>query len=589
MALGCGFLAACEDPSVQHPGPVSRPGSPAVFADPVGDRGLDFVHFNGRSGELLLAEITCGGGAVLDIDDDGDLDLYLLQGRMLGPGKTLRDSIVRPKHEGPLTDRLYRNDLEPGEGDSGRGGRWTDITADLGFKPSRYGCAAAAGDYDGDGRIDLYLANLGPNQLLRNLGGGRFEDVTAVAGVGDEGSGVVALFFDYDRDGVLDLFVGNNMAFDLSGKVVCRSLTGARDYCGPGAYPSQPDRLYRGRGDGTFEDVTAASGLGSALPVPTLGAVSGDFNGDGWADLYVANDGQPNRLWIQREGGRFEDRALLSGVAVNGSGAAEASMGVAAGDFDGDGDADLFLTHLIKETNTLYRNDGGALFRDLTARVELAAASLPFTSFGTGWLDFDNDGWLDLFVANGAVTQVPALVEAKDPFPLHQRNQLFRNGGEVDGSIRFRELPAAEAGLPFERSEVSRGAIFGDLDNDGDPDVVVLNNAGPARILLNQVGSRAPWVGLRLTVGSPPRDALGATVRLLRQGSPDLWRRLATDGSYGVANDPRILFGLSGGDRLKALYVDWPDGTQEEFAAPAVGRYTTIHQGSGVPVGSGDP
>lgn len=271
---------------------------------------------------------------------------------------------------------------------------------------------------------------------------------------------------------------------------------------------------------------------------------------------------------------------------MNAQGAAEASMGVAAGDYDGDGDPDLFLAHLVKETNTLYRNEGGGVFRDVTASVALGAPSLPFTAFGTGWLDYDNDGWLDLLVVNGAVTLVPSLVEAGDPFPLHQVNQLFRNEGAEEGRIRFREIRGSEAGAAFERSEVSRGAIFGDLDNDGDPDAVVLNNGGPARVLLNQVGSSKPWIGLRLTTGEPPRDALGAEVTLVRRGAADLVRRATGDGSYGTANDPRVLFGLGGGGTVSGVWVRWPDGFEEEFPPPALGRYQTLHQGEGRPRGS---
>jgi hypothetical protein len=483
-----------------------------------------------------------------------------------------------------LTDRLYLNEIrERGvlafrDASAGLGpGRLRDGT-------SPYGCAVAVGDVDNDGRPDLYLANLGPNQLLRNLGGGAFEEVTARAGVGDAGSSVVATFFDYDADGWLDLFVGNNMAFDNSGKVVCRSLTGARDYCGPGAYPSQPDRLYRGRGDGTFEDATVASGLAAATPVPTLGAVAADVDGDGWTDLYVANDGQPNTLWLNRRDGTFEEKGLLAGAAVNGAGASEASMGVDAGDYDGDGDLDLFLSHLTKETNTLYRNRGG-LFEDVSQASGLGPPSRPFTGFGTAFLDYDGDGRLDLVVVNGAVTLVPALVQAGDPFPLHQTNQLFHNVGGPSAA-RFEEV-TARAGPAFQLSEVSRGAAVGDVDLDGDADVVVANNGGPARLLLNRVGNRAPWLGLRLLEGEPGRDVPGATAELIRRAAPSLLRRVAMDGSYGSAQSPWLLFGLSQGTELVEVRVRWPGGAEEVFPPPAVGSYSEIRRGQGSPVAPG--
>ena len=573
----------------QEAGDESRP---LFFEDRAAATGLDFVHFNGMSGDLYLAEITCGGAGLLDFDGDGDLDVYLPQGRMLGPGKTLADASVPPRHPVPLTDRLYRNDLEV-RSDGSRVLRFTDVTAEAGLFPAAYGCGVATGDFDGDGHTDVYVTRLGPNTLLRNRGDGTFEDVTSKvstgsAGVGDGGSGVPALFVDVDRDGRLDLFVGNNMTFDY-GETLCYSLTGALDYCGPGAFPSEPDRLYRNLGDDgsggvTFEDVTRSAGLAAAPRRPTLGALAGDFDGDGWPELYVANDGQPNNLWINQRDGTFRDLALLSGAGVNAAGQSEASMGLAAADADADGDLDLFLTHLVKETNTLYLNDGTGTFADATAAAGLGPPSLPYTSFGTGFLDVENDGDLDLLVVNGAVTLVPELVRRNDPFPLHQPDQLFLREGD-----RWRQAGAEEAPA-LRLPRVSRGAAFGDVDNDGDTDVLVVDLAAPVRLLINRAGEdgapeKDAWVGIRAVSGRPARDALGARVALLRGGRPMGVLRVATDGSYASAGDPRVLFGLgreadldSGPDGVR---IWWPDGTVEDFPPVAPGRYTTLVQGSG--------
>jgi hypothetical protein len=556
--------------------------SPAYFQDRAAATGLDFVHFNGMSGELYLAEITCGGAGLVDFDGDGDLDVYLPQGQMLGPGKTLADASVAPRHPLPLTDRLYRNDLEV-RPDGTRVLRFTDVTAEAGLEPAAYGCGVATGDFDDDGRTDLYVTRLGPNTLLRNRGEGTFEDVTRTAGVGEGGSGVPALFVDYDRDGRLDLFVGNNMTFDY-GVTLCYSLTGAHDYCGPGAFPSEPDRLYRNLGDGRFEDVTRSAGLAAAPLRPTLGALAADFDGDGWPDLYVANDGQPNNLWINRRDGTFRDQALISGSGVNAAGQSEASMGVASADADADGDLDVFLTHLVKETNTFYLNDGTATFADATAAAGLGPPSLPYTSFGTGFLDLEDDGDLDLLVVNGAVTLVPELVRRGDPFPLHQPDQLFLREGS-----RWREA-GSEAAPALRLPRVSRGAAFGDLDNDGDTDVLVVDLAAPARLLINRAGEdgapkKGAWTGIRALTsgrdGGALRDALGARVALLRNGEPLRVLRVATDGSYASAGDPRVLFGLGEGAVHDGVRIHWPDGTVEDFPPVAPGRYTTLVQGSG--------
>ncbi|MCP3957847.1 MAG: CRTAC1 family protein [bacterium] len=533
------------------------------------------------SGELYIAEMMGPGGALLDFDNDGDLDVYLPQGAMLGQGKTLADARFPPRS--PLGDRLYRNDLE-----AGTLPRFVDVTAEAGIAAPGYGMGVAVGDVDNDGWPDIYVTNLGSNQLWRNDGPGAdgtvgFSDVTAAAGVDDTRWSTAATFLDFDRDGWLDLFVGNYVDFSDATHKVCYEETSVADYCSPLSFRPAPDRLLRNRGPGkngavTFEDVTAAAGLAAAFG-NTLGAVASDFDGDGWVDLYVANDAVENLLWINQGGvadGRvtFREEALPRGCAVNGSGGVEGSMGVDAADFDGDGDDDLFLTHLVGESNTLYRNLGDGQYQDSTIAFDLASPSLRYTSFGTAWLDFDNDGWPDLLVANGAVKTDLELARAGDPYPLHQPNQLFRNlGGE-----RFVELEALG-----ERSEVSRGAAFGDLDNDGDTDVLVVNNNGPARLLLNQVGAANRWLGLRLIDAAGRRDPLAVRVAVTTDGGRTVSRRSRRDGSYCSANDPRVLVGL-GAEAPESVTVVWPSGLREAWRGLAAGSYHTLREGSGTEI-----
>ena len=302
-----------------------------------------------------------------------------------------------------------------------------------------------------------------------------------------------------------------------------------------------------------------------------------DFNGDGWIDIYVANDKRPNHLWINQRDGSFRNEALLAGCAVSGEGFSESSMGVDAGDYDNDGDEDLFMTHMsLNEKNTLYVNQGKASFKDASYPSGLALPSIPFTGFGTAFLDYDNDGRLDLLAVNGHVKNVEALARAKDPYPLHQTNQLFRNLGKG----RFQEVTGA-AGAVFKLSEVSRGAAFGDVDNDGDTDLLVFNNNGRARLLTNQAGSDKHWVGLRL-VGRPSgRDMLGARVEVVLSEGRTLWRRVRSDGSYASANDPRVLAGLGYADRVEAVRVYWPGGRAEEWKEVPVNAYSVLVQGGG--------
>jgi len=547
-----------------------------LFVDRAAEWGLSFSYWTGMSGQYYYPEIIGGGAALFDFDNDGDLDVFLPQGAPLGSGKP---TLPPPSQAG---GRLFRNDLV-----SGKAPRFVDVTEASGIRSLVYGTGAATGDVDNDGDLDLYVLAFGANQLWKNRGDGTFEDASRAAGVDDPRFSLSASFADLDRDGRLDLYVANYVEFAVEQNIVCYAPSSRRDYCGPSAFPSALDRLYRNRGDGTFEDVSLPSGIASKAG-RGMGVVAVDLDFDGWQDLFVANDGMFNFLWHNQEphqgGLRFEEIGLISGAAVNADGEAEANMGIAAGDFDADGDDDLFVTHMAGETNTLWVNDGTGNFEDRTNPTRLAAPSLPSTGFGTAWIDYDNDGWLDLLAANGAVTEVEERVRSGDSYPYAQTHQLFRNLGPSPNGIQFADV-SREAGAPFRQLEIGRGAAFGDVDNDGDTDVLIVNANGPARLLINQVGDRRPWLGLRLT-GKPAgarseRDLLGARVAVVRKGGPTLWRRAATDGSYAAASDPRVLVGLGDAAEVAEIRVVWPDGKAEVFPPPPLRTYTTLVQGTG--------
>jgi hypothetical protein len=565
-------LAGCGQEGSQ---PAPGATGPALFRDAAKETGLDFVHFNGMSGELYYVEMVGAGVALFDYDSDGDLDVYLVQGHMLG-GKPLAQATLPPPGPPPFRDRLYRNDLTVAA-DGTRRLHFTDVTAAAGIDVRDYGMGVAAGDYDNDGHVDLYVTNFGPNRLLRNRGDGSFVDVTAQAGeaVADPRWSTGAVFVDVDQDGWLDLFSCNYVVLDLNHHKVCRTPAGAADYCGPRSFTPEPDRLLHNNRDGSFTDITAGAGVAAHYGA-CLGVVAADFDGDGRPDLYVANDGAANQLWINQGDGRFVDQALFAGAALNRDGMPEASMGVDAADFENDGDEDLFLTHLKGETNTLYRNDGHGLFTDDTESFGLGAVSRPYTAFGTAWIDYDNDGWLDLFIANGQVSIDETQLRAGEALPLRQPNQLFHNRG--DG--RF-EAVTRTADAVFALSEVSRATAFGDIDNDGDTDLLVTNNGGPVRLLVNQSAHRNHWLGLRLFDPARHRDAYGARVELRRQGQPTLWRRVRATASYLAGNDTRVLVGLGGSTAVEAVRVHWPDGLVEEWRGLAVDAYHQLNRGEG--------
>ena len=531
-----------------------------LFVDAGGGTGLDFEHYNAMSGKLYFVEMMGAGGALLDYDNDGDLDVYLTQGRNLVPG-------------GPQTeviDQLYRNDLIANPHGS-RTLSFTNVTTGSGLLADEYGMGAAAADFDNDGLTDIYVVNFGANQLWRNNGDGTFSDVTQQSGVGDAAWSTGAAFFDFDRNGWLDLYVVNYVDYTIATHHRCETDAGLADYCGPKTRHPVPDKLYKNRGDGSFEEVSVAAGIATSA-ARGLGVVVGDFDADGWDDLYVANDADPNQLWINQGDGSFVDEALLAGCAVNGEGLAEAGMGVTAGDFDNDGDDDLFVTHLLGETNTLYENQSRGWFVDRSVRSGLAAPSWSYTGFGTSWLDYDNDGWLDLMVMNGEVRLIRDQVRAGDPHPLRQRNQLFHGLG----GGQFEEV-TPRVGEALGLAEVSRAGLFGDIDNDGDTDVVVTNNGGQVRLLLNQVGHNRSWLGLRALDGA--RDAIGAKVTV--GGEEHRQRVVRPSGSYLASSDPRVLVGLDRAKQPLTVRVEWVDGGIETWEGLAIQRYWELRRGAG--------
>ena len=539
------------------------------FVDVAESTGIRFQHFNGRNGEFYYPEIIGSGVALLDYNNDGKLDILVLQGVPLGPG---------PHPDAPkerCAARLYRNDLVV-NADGSRVLKFTDVTEASGLCSHGYGMGVAIGDFNNDGCVDVFITHFGaPNQLFRNNCDGTFTDVTEKAGVAGSGKwGASATFFDYDRDGFLDLYVANYVDYRIEKNQKCYASTSARDYCAPSAYPTVPGILYHNRGDGTFEDVSVKSGITRAYGAG-LGVIAADLNGDGWPDIYVANDGNPNQLWINQKNGTFKNEADIRGCAVNADGVAEAGMGVDIADFDGNGTEDIFLTHLTREKSTLFYNRGDGYFEDRSVEVGVAAPSIPFTGFGTVFFDYDNDGWLDIVAANGAVHLIEELKTPQDPYPLQQKNQLFHNLGNG----HFEDVTGS-AGKAFQVLAVGRGLAAGDLDNDGATDLVISNNNGPLRVLLNKVGAAKPWLGLRLLTGK--RDAYGAKVEIRRPGMPALWRRVRADGSYLSANDPRILVGLGDTSTIEGLTVHWPDGKQESFPIPPLRQYTTLVEGSGL-------
>ncbi len=505
---------------------------------------MPFAYDRGVTGSAWPVETTGGGVGLLDYDGDGRLDLFFAQGGPLIPARADgRGSGSASQSDS--TDVLLRNL---------GGGRFEDVSALAGLTPQGYGQGVAVADYDGDGDPDVYVTRYGRNTLWRN-DGGRFTDATAEAGVACGRWSLGAAFADYDGDGDLDLFVANYFSFDPARAPFHRNpKTGAADYGMPSNHPGQPDVLYRNDGGGRFTDVTARAGV--AGHGRGMGVLAADLNDDGRVHFLVANDAECNALWINRGDGTFEDGAEASGLAVNGDGRPEANMGIAHGDSDGDARPDVVITHFFGERTTLWRacreSADGLTYRDASCEVGLLAHTRNLTGWGTVFADFDNDRSLDLVVTNGHIRREPA-----QTFPYENPPILFRNRG----SGRFTNV-SADAGPYFQAFHMGRGLACGDLDDDGDLDLVVVHHDAPSVILWNESRRRGNWLMVRLRGRAPNRDAVGARLSA-RVGPHTLVRTVDGGGSYISASERRVHFGLGDATRLDRLEVRWPSGRVE--------------------------
>jgi enediyne biosynthesis protein E4 len=527
------------------------------FREEAAARGLKFQHFHGGTGQYYLPESLGSGVALIDYDGDDDLDVYCLQGATLDPAR----KGWLPPAASP-SNRLFRNMLR-----EEKQLRFVDVTTAAGVAVPGYSLGAAVADYDADGDEDLLVTGVGRIALLQNKGNGTFRDVSLVAGINDSRISTSAAFLDYDHDNDLDLLVLSYVDFTVAGNKKCPDAKNRLDYCQPAQYHPLPAKLFRNEGGGKFSDQSQSSGIASAAGAG-LGIALGDFNNDGWLDAYVANDGTPNHLWINQKNGRFLETALEAGAAYDDQGRALAGMGVSTGDFDNDGDEDLAVANLMGEGLSIYENDGNGEFRHASARRRITPPSLPFTGFGTGWADFDHDGRLDLFVANGSVRILDHLV--KQPYPYGQRDQIFRNSGSAFEELRLPELEALEAG---------RGVAFGDLDQDGDVDLVLANSNGPLRLLLNQAppGRSLSVELLRNKVNLPVE---GSRVSVYLKDGRKLQRRSTRSGSYLSSNDPALHFGLGAESRAEKIVVDWPNGQRQEIEATSASRLKIFEKAS---------
>jgi hypothetical protein len=518
--------------------------------------GVSVLNTFGGEDKTYILEAHGSGAGFFDYDNDGDLDLYLVNGS---------DFEHFESKSGP-GNSLFKN---------GGDGTFADITEAAAVGDAGWGAGCAVGDIDNDGYRDLYVTNYRANLLYQNDASGTFADITATAGVAGDGYSAAAAFFDYDNDGDLDLYVTNYVDFDLAAnpKTGCNYVGGIETYCGPLGMEGDEDVLYRNEGDNTFTDVTVSSGVSKANSYFGLGVVPVDYDQDGDLDIYVANDVTPNVLFDNTGDGTFRDRALVSGLAYSGDGQEEAGMGIGLGDLDNDDDLDIYVTHFFRESNTLYRNQGGGRFVDQTVEMNLEAVTMDRLGWGTTFADFDNDGDLDLFVANGHV--FPEVDAAPTGTSYRQLNQLFLNDGPT---ALFRDA-SAEAGPGMAVRKVSRGASFGDYDNDGDVDIFVVNLNDTPTLLRNDLAGESNWLVVLVAGGKGVnRDGVGTRVRLRTADGVEQLRVVDGAGSYISHSDIRVHFGLGASAQVTDLSITWPDGAVQELGPFPANKLVAIRQ-----------
>jgi len=525
-----------------------------TFTDVTKAAGIRFRHDSGAFGKKYLPETMGAGGAFLDADGDGAQDILLVNS-MSWPGGPARKSLLA----------LYRNN---------RDGTFADVTASSGLGVPLYGLGVAAADYDNDGRTDIYITALGKNRLFHNLGGLRFADVTDAAGVGNTGFSASAAWLDYDRDGRLDLVVANYVDWSIDTDRYC-SLDGkSKSYCTPEAYKGQSMALYRSLGSGKFEDATKRAGLLDPT-AKALGIALLDHNGDGWLDLFVANDTQPNRLYENKQNGTFSNIAVAAGVAFNEAGVARAGMGADAADYDGSGRPSLVIGNFSNEMMALYHNEGNGLFIDEAPTSTIGKTSLLTLTFACFFFDYDLDGRPDIFAANGHVADDISIVQPRVKYA--QAPHLFHNAG----NRRF-DAVTASAGAALQEAVVARGAAYGDYDGDGDPDLLITTNNGPARLLRNDGGEGNHRLRLKLTGTKSNRDAIGAFTRVTSAAGISPWQMVKTGSSYLSQSEMPLTFGLGSATAVNKIEVRWPDGRAETLPGVAADLSLVVEEGKGI-------
>jgi hypothetical protein len=523
-----------------------------TFTDATASAGISFTHNSGRAGKKFLPETLGSGGAFVDVDGDGWQDLVLVNGKDWQPRGRRSPSA------------LYRNDGK---------GRFTNITAGSGLDVEMYGMGVAAGDYDNDGRADLYITALEGDRLFHNEGRGRFRDVTKAAGIANRNFGTSAAWLDYDKDGLLDLFVANYVQWTPAADLWC-SLDGvSKSYCTPESYKGTSSKLYRGLGGGRFEDASQRAGVADPTS-KSLGVAVLDYNVDSWPDLFIANDTQPNKLYRNNRNGTFAEEGMPAGVAYSEDGVARGAMGVDAADYDRSGRPHLLVGNFSNQMLGLYHNEGTGLFVDEAPRSTVGRASLLSLAFGVFFFDYDLDGLFDILAANGHIEEEIGRVQPRVQY--QQQPLLFRNLGPR----RFENV-SSTVGTAFARPLVARGAAYADYDRDGDLDVLLTTNHGPAYLYRNDGGNQNSWISIRTRGVKSNRDGIGAVVRVQSAGGRQ-WSLVRSGSSYCSQSDLALTFGLGKDAMVAAIEVEWPSGAKDRVTNVSARQFITIEEGRGI-------